>query len=88
MADDAPEAGEFPTWRGRCFLEPLCHMALQLLSFTCYPSVSSLRVSVQGSDPGEVVEKVSAQSQLDPTLHEALRQRVQEELEKRRRGKR
>ncbi|KAJ7305322.1 hypothetical protein JRQ81_011241 [Phrynocephalus forsythii] len=38
----------------------------------------------QDSDPGEVVEKISVQGQLDPTLREALRQRVQEELEKRR----
>uniref|UniRef100_A0ABM5EQ13 UPF0561 protein C2orf68 homolog isoform X1 n=1 Tax=Pogona vitticeps TaxID=103695 RepID=A0ABM5EQ13_9SAUR len=38
----------------------------------------------QDSDPGEVVEKISVQNPLDPALREALRQRVQEELEKRR----
>ncbi|XP_062995339.1 UPF0561 protein C2orf68 homolog [Elgaria multicarinata webbii] len=37
----------------------------------------------QDNDPDEVVEKVSAQNQLEPALREALRQRVQEELEKR-----
>uniref|UniRef100_A0A8C6VRY0 Chromosome 2 open reading frame 68 n=1 Tax=Naja naja TaxID=35670 RepID=A0A8C6VRY0_NAJNA len=41
-------------------------------------------VVYQDNDPEEVVEKVSAQNQLEPALHEALRQRVQEELEKRR----
>ncbi|KAK9395322.1 UPF0561 protein C2orf68 like [Crotalus adamanteus] len=38
----------------------------------------------QDNDPEEVVEKVSAQNELEPALHEALRQRVREELEKRR----
>ncbi|XP_042330780.1 UPF0561 protein C2orf68 homolog [Sceloporus undulatus] len=38
----------------------------------------------QDHDPEEVVEKVSAQNQLEPALREALRRRVQEELEKRR----
>uniref|UniRef100_A0A8C5RS14 Chromosome 2 open reading frame 68 n=1 Tax=Laticauda laticaudata TaxID=8630 RepID=A0A8C5RS14_LATLA len=41
-------------------------------------------VVYQDNDPEEVVEKVSAQNQLEPALHQALRQRVQEELEKRR----
>ncbi|XP_013913859.1 PREDICTED: UPF0561 protein C2orf68 homolog [Thamnophis sirtalis] len=41
-------------------------------------------VVYQDNDPEEVVEKVSAQNQLEPALHEALRQRVQDELEKRR----
>ncbi|XP_060642929.2 UPF0561 protein C2orf68 homolog [Anolis sagrei] len=38
----------------------------------------------QEHDPEEVVEKVSAQDPLEPALKEALRRRVQEELEKRR----
>ncbi|XP_060132385.1 UPF0561 protein C2orf68 homolog isoform X2 [Zootoca vivipara] len=38
----------------------------------------------QDNDPDEVAEKVSAQNQLEPAMREALRQRVQEELEKRR----
>uniref|UniRef100_H9GDJ0 Chromosome 2 open reading frame 68 n=1 Tax=Anolis carolinensis TaxID=28377 RepID=H9GDJ0_ANOCA len=38
----------------------------------------------QEHDPEDVVEKVSAQDPLEPALREALRRRVQEELEKRR----
>ncbi|XP_048685548.2 UPF0561 protein C2orf68 homolog isoform X1 [Caretta caretta] len=38
----------------------------------------------QDDSPEEVTEKVCAQSPLEPPLHEALRQRVQEELRKRR----
>ncbi|XP_061449034.1 UPF0561 protein C2orf68 homolog isoform X3 [Rhineura floridana] len=38
----------------------------------------------QDNDPDEVAEKVSAQNQLEPAMREALRQRVQKELEKRR----
>ncbi|XP_066495714.1 UPF0561 protein C2orf68 homolog [Tiliqua scincoides] len=38
----------------------------------------------QDHDPEEVAEKVSAQNQLEPAMREALRRRVQEELEKRR----
>uniref|UniRef100_A0A8D0DS28 Chromosome 2 open reading frame 68 n=1 Tax=Salvator merianae TaxID=96440 RepID=A0A8D0DS28_SALMN len=38
----------------------------------------------QDNDPDEVAEKVSAQNPLEPAMREALKQRVQEELEKRR----
>ncbi|XP_053125875.1 UPF0561 protein C2orf68 homolog [Hemicordylus capensis] len=38
----------------------------------------------QDNDPDDVAAKVSAQNQLEPAMREALRQRVQEELEKRR----
>uniref|UniRef100_A0ACB8EYT8 Uncharacterized protein n=1 Tax=Sphaerodactylus townsendi TaxID=933632 RepID=A0ACB8EYT8_9SAUR len=38
----------------------------------------------QDNDPVDVVEKISAQNQLDPAMCEALKKRVQEELEKRR----
>ncbi|XP_015278514.1 PREDICTED: UPF0561 protein C2orf68 homolog isoform X1 [Gekko japonicus] len=38
----------------------------------------------QDNDPDEVVEKISAQNQLEPAMREALKKRVQEELEKRR----
>ncbi|KAM6432026.1 UPF0561 protein C2orf68 homolog isoform 1-T1 [Liasis olivaceus] len=41
-------------------------------------------VVYQDSDPEEVVEKISAQNQLEPALQEALRQRIEAELEKRR----
>ncbi|XP_063167547.1 UPF0561 protein C2orf68 homolog [Candoia aspera] len=41
-------------------------------------------VVYQDHDPEEVVEQICAQNQLEPALQEALRQRVQEELEKRR----
>ncbi|XP_007434607.1 UPF0561 protein C2orf68 homolog [Python bivittatus] len=41
-------------------------------------------VVYQDNDPEEVVEKISAQNQLEPALQEALRQRVEAELEKRR----
>ncbi|XP_054853226.1 UPF0561 protein C2orf68 homolog [Eublepharis macularius] len=38
----------------------------------------------QDNDADEVVEKISAQNQLEPALRDALKKRVQEELEKRR----
>ncbi|XP_070621977.1 UPF0561 protein C2orf68 homolog [Erythrolamprus reginae] len=41
-------------------------------------------VVYQDNEAEEVVEKVSARNRLEPALHEALRQRVQEEMEKRR----
>lgn len=39
---------------------------------------------LQDNDPEEVVEKISAQNHLEPAMREALKKRVQEELEKRR----
>uniref|UniRef100_A0A8D0G813 Chromosome 2 open reading frame 68 n=1 Tax=Sphenodon punctatus TaxID=8508 RepID=A0A8D0G813_SPHPU len=38
----------------------------------------------QDDDPEGVTEKVCAQNQLEPAMREALKQRIQEELEKRR----